>query len=120
MSEQEEFLSPKHKRLLNITIWIRFFAWVMLIFYIVLAILVIPQDIAFHQRWGGNSDYWRMISINRLGYAVDIGSRILDLLLSGTIYYLVLRGVSLGLSMIVETDINYRENQGGHNESKTS
>ena len=29
--------------------------------------------------------------------------------LKGIVYYLVLKGISLGLNMIVETDINYRE-----------
>jgi hypothetical protein len=32
-----------------------------------------------------------------------------SVLLRGIIYYLVLKGISLGLNMIVETDINYRE-----------
>jgi hypothetical protein len=36
-------------------------------------------------------------------------------ILSGATFYVVLKGISLGLNMIVETDVNYREvkNQGG-------
>jgi hypothetical protein len=30
-------------------------------------------------------------------------------LVEGAIYYLVLKGIALGLNMIVETDINYRD-----------
>jgi len=31
--------------------------------------------------------------------------------LQGAVYYLVLKGVALGLNMIVETDINYRDKE---------
>jgi hypothetical protein len=34
------------------------------------------------------------------------------LLLRGIVYYLVLKGTSLGINMIVETDINYRDQEG--------
>jgi hypothetical protein len=113
MSEQEEFLSPKHKRLLNIAIWAKYLAWFVLAIYILSAMLVIPQDMAFFQRFEGSSDYWRIVAGDRLGYVIDIGSSILKNLLAGAIYFVVLRGISVGLSMIVETDINYREKQEG-------
>jgi hypothetical protein len=109
MSEQEEFLSPKHKRLLNIAIWAKYLAWFVLAIYILSAMLVIPQDMAFFQRFEGSSDYWRIVA----GDVIDIGSSILKNLLAGAIYFVVLRGISVGLSMIVETDINYREKQEG-------
>jgi hypothetical protein len=31
--------------------------------------------------------------------------------LQGAIFYLVLKGIALGLDMIVETDINYRDSK---------
>ena len=34
MTEQEEFFSPNHKRLLNIATWAKYLAWVVLIVYI--------------------------------------------------------------------------------------
>lgn len=42
-------------------------------------------------------------------YILDVSLQMARVLLQGTVYYLVLNGVALGLSMIVETDINYRE-----------
>jgi len=42
-------------------------------------------------------------------YIVDLSLQMLKILIQGAVYYLVLKGVSLGLNMIVETDINYRD-----------
>jgi len=39
----------------------------------------------------------------------ELGISMTAIVLRGIIYYLVLKGISLGLNMIVETDINYRE-----------
>lgn len=38
MNEQEEFFSPKHKRLLNIATWAKYLAWIALVALIVEAI----------------------------------------------------------------------------------
>ena len=40
---------------------------------------------------------------------LDIIARMARSLLNGVVYYVVLKSISLGLNMIVETDINYRE-----------
>lgn len=39
----------------------------------------------------------------------------ISMMIKGVVYFLILKGISLGLNMIVETDINYREKkeQGG-------
>ena len=42
-------------------------------------------------------------------YILDISLQIARILIQGAVYYLVLKGVALGLNMIVETDINYRD-----------
>jgi len=42
-------------------------------------------------------------------YILDVSLQMIRVLIEGAIYYLVLKGVALGLNMIVETDINYRE-----------
>jgi len=42
-------------------------------------------------------------------YLLDVSLRMTSVLIQGAIYYLVLKAVALGLNMIVETDINYRD-----------
>ncbi len=38
MSEQEDFLSSKHTRMLNIASWAKYFAWVVLIVFAIWAV----------------------------------------------------------------------------------
>jgi hypothetical protein len=42
-------------------------------------------------------------------FILDVLLQIVRVLLQGAVYYLVLKSIALGLNMIVETDINYRE-----------
>ena len=42
-------------------------------------------------------------------FILDVLLQMARVLLQGAIYYLVLKGVALGINMIIETDINYRE-----------
>jgi hypothetical protein len=42
-------------------------------------------------------------------YILDVSLQMASVLIQGVIYYLVLKSVALGLNMIVETDINYRD-----------
>jgi len=55
--------------------------------------------------------YWETAKMDPLYYAADIGSDMVKRLLGGFVYYVVLKGISLGLYMIVETDMNYREKE---------
>jgi hypothetical protein len=102
---EEEFFSPNHNRLLGIALWAKYLAWVVLVIYILWGLLQIFQHQTFLI---GNSqiqhDIW---SLEELEFTVSMAT----VLLRGVIYYLVLKGIFLGLNMIVETDINYRERQ---------
>lgn len=77
----------------------------MLVAYILLAgteIIRFQNNIEASQNFGGSLpndplDIFRLV-INMAA-----------LVLKGIVYYLVLKGISLGLNMIIETDINYRE-----------
>lgn len=115
--EREYVLTENQDRLLSFAGWAKNLAWVALVIYILLAILVIPQDMIFYQRLSslnlnsGSLDYWDQLSLYPLHSLITIGTNILNNLISGAIYYVVLKGISLGLYMIVETDINYREKQ---------
>ena len=113
MNEQEEYFSPKHKQLLSIATWAKYLAWVVLILAIINAGLIIPQkQIYFEQTQalsGTYQDYWDMVRQEPIYYLSDLGSDLVTVLLRGIVLYLILKGISLGIMMIVETDINYRE-----------
>ena len=105
MNEEKDLFLPSHKRLLNIATWAQHIAWVVLVAYILLAgteIIRFQNNIEASQNFGGSLpndplDIFRLV-INMAA-----------LVLKGIVYYLVLKGISLGLNMIIETDINYRE-----------
>ncbi len=121
MNEQEEFFSSKHKKLLNIATWTKYIAWVALIFAFILPITryVEIQNSYRYQAMinGQNPGFMNELKTNTV-YGISVLVDSFNSFLTGFIYFLVLRGISLGLNMIVETDINYREQkqQGGHDE----
>ena len=106
MTEQEEFFSPSHKRLLSIATWAKYLAWIVLISYILWAIstYIQGQNAFSYQQFMGIPHSSSMLSL----YIESFG-----VLLKGVVYFLVLKGISLGLNMIIETDINYREQKAG-------
>lgn len=106
--------------MLNFALVARLLAWVVLVFYIartgvtiinyqIYAIGYVP--ILNSQ---GMQNFISVLKDNPY-YFGDMILSILSLLLRGVILHLVLHGISLGLNMIVETDINYRDkiNEGG-------
>jgi hypothetical protein len=103
MNEQEEFFEPEHKRLLNIATWAKYLAWVALAIYTLWAILIVFMSFANN----GNP----MQPPVGLWEEFESAINVVTTFLRGVIYYLVLKGISLGLNMIVETDINYRERE---------
>jgi hypothetical protein len=107
MTEQEEFFSPNHKRLLDIATWAKYLAWVVLIVYILSAIGTYIQEKNI------SAYYQQFIGVQHPSYLISIYLECLGVFLRGVVYFLVLKGISLGLNMIVETDINYRERDRG-------
>ncbi|HEX2997721.1 MAG TPA: hypothetical protein VHP14_23060 [Anaerolineales bacterium] len=103
MTEQEEFFEPNHKRLLSIATWAKYLAWVALVIYTLWAILTV--FISFSNN--GNPIQPSAGLWEEFKSAINVGITFLR----GVIYYLVLKGISLGLNMIVETDINYRDRE---------
>ena len=112
MNEQEDFFSSNHKRLLNIATWASYMARIVLVFYILHALGTYSQE--QHTAMFTNmiptryNDFVELLKHNTL-YASSLFVEIFSIVLRGIVYFLVLKGVSLGLNMIVETDINYRE-----------
>jgi len=106
MSEQNGLFSRKHNQLLNYATGAKYLAWITFTYFILTAI---SEYIRFFNSFGdpffSNKD---LLSMDP-GMALKLLIYPLGSLLRGAIYFLVLKGISLGLNMIVETDINYRE-----------
>lgn len=113
MNKQEEYFSPKHKQLLSIATWAKYLALVVLILAIINAGLIIPQKQYYFQQTQAflatYQDYWDMVRQDPIYYLSDLVSDLVKVLLRGIVLYLILQAISLGIMMIVETDINYRE-----------
>jgi hypothetical protein len=109
MEEQNRFFSENHNRLLNIATWARILASVVLIVYILWAVLLLFQNPAIFRSSDSIQSFFKDNSFDAFRLLINI----LATLLRGIIFYLFLKGLSLGLNMIVETDVNYREQKGG-------
>lgn len=121
MEGTTEFFFASHKRVLNIATWARYLAWVALV------IGVLGMAVSALQTWNSyqisqtmgvshqvSSDLEAILR-NDPFFLFKILVGMARALFSGVFYYVILRGISLGLNMIVETDVNYREKkeQGG-------
>lgn len=107
MKESQEFFSPNHKRLLNIATLSRSLTWVVLVVFVLTAVAQLLQ----YQNYASlnfQMNIWEYL-IDQPGRAFNLLVNMANTVLKGIVYFLVLKGVSLGLNMIVETDINYRE-----------
>jgi len=117
MNEQEEFFSPNHKRLLSIAVWARYLAWVVLVIYFFWAIgtYLQEQNMFMYYRAVGSTNHSNFIGLLKgfPFYGLSVFIEMIGVFLKGIVYFLVLKGISLGINMIVETDINYREQKGG-------
>ena len=113
MSELDEFFTKKHDRLLAIAVWAKYLAWVVLVVFILLAITAFIGNMNMYRMNFGSfgrpiedfSDLFKQLPGNALSLLFEAVST----LVKGIIYFLVLKGISLGLNMIIETDLNYRE-----------
>lgn len=116
-----DFFSENHKRLLDMATWAKYLAWV------ALAVGVLGMASSVIQNWnsyqlshmmgapGQATDGLLALLRRNPWFALDVFLEMVKALFGGVFYFVVLKGISLGLNMIVETDINYRErkNQGG-------
>lgn len=108
MNEQKEFLSPNYKRLLSISVWARYLAWVVLVTYILLVITKVAGLIIEHQRFVdlvdslSSSGFVETVKGGWL-YRVNLILELLNILLRGTTYFILLMGLSFGLNSIIES-----------------
>ena len=111
VSPEDDLFTKKHNRLLSIASFANFFAWLALAVSILLAIsnffstgnLYNSQMIAS----GINTDFYKTL-LSDYFYDFHLILNLLNIIFQGIIYWIVLTGTSMGLNMIVETDINYR------------
>lgn len=110
---QGSFLSKDHDRLLNIAAWAKYLAWVVLAVFSLWAAAnflagmtqINLQMGQFGQQTLAFSDIFRHYPFT----AVHMVFSAAGIFFKGVVYYLVLTGISLGLNMIVETDVNRRD-----------
>lgn len=105
MNKEKELFTSQQERLLSIAVWAKYLAWIVIIVYILSAGTQIFRYQSFLYY---TPDFWGWLKNNPYD-AFSLGVNMAVTALKGTVYFLVLKGVSLGLNMIVETDINYRE-----------
>jgi hypothetical protein len=117
----EDFFTAKHERLTRIASWANLFAWIVFIVHIlwVGASFIQTQsnyELQMNMNLGQGSDFMEMLGQNPL-YTMSLIVNLIGIFLRGVVYGLTLKGISLGLNMIIETDLNYKENsQGGNRE----
>jgi hypothetical protein len=121
-STADNFFTAKHARLTRIASIANLFAWIVFIIHIlwVGGSFIQTQNTYTIQNMnlnlGQNPDFMEMLRQNPL-YTASLIVNLTGIFLRGVVYGLTLKGISLGLNMIVETDLNYKENfQGGSNE----
>lgn len=116
MKEKDDFFSPDHERLLNIATWAKYLAWIVLITTIAYTgIITLGNYVLELQKVGvapgpdlNVSDFLSPFKGN-IPFLIKLIAGLVYGILRSFVYYCVLKGISLGLNMIVETDINYRE-----------
>ncbi len=113
MVGQGSFFSRDHDRLLNIAAWAKSLAWVVLVVFALWAIadflgqqyMTNVQFVQFGQPALAFSEMLRQSPTAALRILLSA----VGIFFKGIVYYLVLTSMSLGLNMVVETDVNYRE-----------
>jgi len=96
----EQSCTATHKRLLRFSKFANIFAWIILAIYFV---QTIGQFIEF-------ADLFRsdILQSADAGIAISFALNTFGYFVRGVIYWFLLIGVSLGLKILVQTDLNYR------------
>ena len=100
----EEFFTPKHKRLERISTTANVFAWLVLVFFVLQAMSQY-LNLTSQQSVQSVAEMFKQYPESTINFFLGI----INIVLKGVVYWLTLKGVSLGLNMILDTDLNYRE-----------
>jgi len=116
----DEFFNADHDRLARIANVANVVAWIVFIVYIILVgarLVEVQNTFTFQSSMRGQeANFWAMLSQKPL-YAVSLFVDMLSIFLQGVVYGVTLKGISLGLNMIIEIDLdNKGKSQGDDNE----
>lgn len=117
-SPTDELLSGKHKRLLSVADWARYGAWFMLAIGLLTAGIYLAsnlRDLTQPSRTEMGLGIIDVLPPTLLDILAAVSGPARGLVYAA-VWFIVLRGVWLGLNMIVETDVNLRhgrDNGGG-------
>jgi hypothetical protein len=107
---QDDIANDRHAKLTRVAVLANVFVWVVLIFYILSAgarwFSLQSQLNAFAAQSGHLTFADQMR--NDPAYALGVYLQVASIIVQGVVAALVLKGISLGLFMIVETDLNFR------------
>jgi|SRR5687768_12547482 len=120
MNEREELFDWKHTKLWKLSFAADFWSSIVILVFIFLALgEAYRYNQLAHNQFQTN--LFGLFSREPI-YILDVLLQMARVFLQGAVYYLVLKGTALGLNMIVETDINYREKkiEGVQNERQSS
>jgi hypothetical protein len=110
---EKKYFGWQHLRLLSIATWAKNLSWIAIVAYILLAsgqVLQILNSATYRAQINGPSLDGLMFYLNHNPLElVKLGVSTTATIFQGVATFLVLRGIYLGLNMIVETDINYRD-----------
>jgi hypothetical protein len=111
------YFSKKHIRLHNIASVANIFSWITLVVFTLSVVASFISSMNFYAFQYSISppyaigDYLELFRADPLRTA-NIAVNLLSTLIQGVIYWLILKGISLGLKMIVEIDLNYLDRSG--------
>jgi hypothetical protein len=107
-SGRTHWLERKHNKMLWVAFAAQALSWIVLVFYVVIFILSLFQSYRVLRIYSSPAV---LQSSSQTPDYVSFGLAILSAfipLFTGIGYSLILKGVSLGLKMLVETDLNYK------------
>jgi hypothetical protein len=107
MNKQNDLFDWKYKNLWKVSFAADFWSSVVIVVFAVLAL----GEVYRYNQLAHNQFRTNLIGISSQEpiFILDVLLQMARVFLQGAVYYLVLKGVALGINMIVETDINYRE-----------
>jgi hypothetical protein len=106
----DQFFSEKHQRLYSVAKWADILSWIMLVFFVlVLALNIFSSASQFNAQYASyaGTTFFKYIFATPAALVQYLANWLLSLF-KGIVFFLVLRAVSMGLNMIIETDLNYR------------
>ncbi len=113
-NNNNEYFTKKHARLFDLARVASIAAWVVLIYELLSMIVSVINWRTYF--FSGDFSFTKFHILNLL---MDIKEHILDYLelfigevyylIKGIVYFLLLKGISLGLYMVLETNLNYKD-----------